>query len=255
MKQILRLIAGTAVLALAACHAPDNAQPKQSAASMELKVYAVSPAQTSQLALALNSSTGGKATVTSPAPGKLLVYAASETQTSIGKAIASLGQLSATPSPATQVELHFWVVDGESGAGADDAALKPLAPALDSVRQNMGPLHFSLDQAVSARTSTDGHDSSIVAAPAGGYASDFDFAVKGVDGDMLDLWLGYVDYGDRGLSKFKSEVNLRSGHYVVLAQGPGACARALPGESAPPCPTRPALRLLIVRADILPPQA
>ncbi|MEO8777999.1 MAG: hypothetical protein ABI389_04925 [Rhodanobacter sp.] len=196
---------------------------------------------------------GARASVTSPAPGKLLVYAAPEAQISVGKAIASLGQSSATPSPATQVELHFWVVNGESGTGADDAALKPLASALDSVRKNMGPLHFSLDQVVSARTSTDGHDASIVATSASGYERGFDFAVNGVDGEMMDLRFGYDDHGNRGLAKFRSEVNLRSGQYVVLAQGPGACAHALPGESAPPCPTTPDLRLLIVRANILSP--
>lgn len=255
MKQILQLIASTALLALTACHAPGDAQPQQSAASMELKIYAVPPAQTGELAGALGSALGGKAAVTSPAPGKLLVYAAPEAQVSIGNAIASLSQSSLTPSPVTQVELHFWVVDGESGTGADDSALKPLASALDSVRRNMGPLHFSLDQAVSARTSTGGHDGSIVAATDGSYSRGFDFVINSVDGEMVDLQLGYDDHGDRGLAKFRSEVNLRSGHYVVLAQGPGACARALPGKSDPPCPATPALRLLIVRADILPPQA
>jgi hypothetical protein len=255
MKQILQLIASTALLALAACHAPGDAQSKQSAAPMELKVYAVPPAQTGQLAGALGNALVGKAAVTAPAPGKLLVYAAPDAQASIGKAITSLSQSSATPSPTTQVDLHFWVVDGESGIGTDDAALKPLTSALDGVRQNMGLLHFTLDQAVSARTSAGGHDTTIIAATDGGYPRSFDFAINGVDGEMLDLRLGYDDHGERGLAKFKSEVNLRSGHYVVLAQGPGACARGLPGESAPPCPTRPALRLLIVRADILPPQA
>jgi len=255
MKQIFRLIAATALLALAACHAPDHAQPKQSAASMELKIYAVSPAQTFHLAGALGNALGGKVTVTSPAPGKLLVYAAPEMQASIGKAIAALGQSSATPSPATQVELHLWVVDGEAGDGTDDPALKPLASALDGVRQSMGPLHFSLDQAVSGRTSAGDHGATILAAIDGGYSRAFNFAVDGIDGEMLDLQLDYDDHGERGLAKFKSEVNLLTGHYVVLAQGPGACAPALPGKSAPPCPTRPTLRLLIVRADILPPQA
>ncbi|WEN15997.1 hypothetical protein PY254_04810 [Rhodanobacter sp. AS-Z3] len=255
MKQILGWIAGTALLALAACHAPDNASSKQAAGSMELKVYSVPPAQTGQLTGALRSALGGKASVTSPTPGKLLVYAAPDAQASIGKAIASLGPVSSTPSAATQVDLHLWVIDGESGAGADDAALKPLASALDGVRQNIAPLHFSLDQMITARTSAGDDGTSVVSAVDGGYSRGVDFMVRGIDGEMLDLELSYDDHGQRGLAKFKSEVHLRAGQYVVLAQGPGACAPALLGKSAPPCPTRPALRLLIVRADILPPQA
>lgn len=257
MKQILQLIASTAMLALTACHAPGDTQPKQSAAPLELKIYAVPPPQTSQMVGALGMALGGKATVTSPAPGKLLVYAAPEAQASIGQAIATLSQAPATPSSAAQINVHYWVVDGESGTGADDAALKPLASALDGVRKNMGPLHFSLDQAVSARTSTSSneHDTLILATVDGGYPHAFDFMVKNVEGQMLDLQLNYDDHGERGLAKFKSEVTLRSGQYVVLAQGPGACAPALPGKNAPPCSNRPALRLLIVRADILPPQA
>ncbi|MEO8859662.1 MAG: hypothetical protein ABI343_21960 [Burkholderiaceae bacterium] len=255
MKQILQLIAGTALLALTACHAPGNAQSKQAAASMELKVYTVPPAQTGQLTGALRSALGSKASVTSPTPGKLLVYAEPDAQASIGKAIAALGPSSATPSSAAQVDLHFWVVDGQSGAGADDVALKPLASALDGVRKNMGPLHFSLDQMITARTSAGADGASVVSAVDGGYSRGVDFLLNGINGEMLDLQLAYDDHGQRGLAKFKSEVNLRSGQYVVLAQGPGACAPALPGKSAPPCLTRPALRLLIVRADILPPQA
>lgn len=255
MKQLLRLIAGTVLLALTACHAPDSASSKQGTASMELKVYTVPPAQTGQLTGALRSALGSKASVTSPTPGKLLVYAAPDAQASIAKAISAIEPSSTTPSSVTQVELHFWVVDGESGAGADDAALKPLASALDGLRKSMGPLHFTLDQVVSARTSAGSDGTRIESTTDGGYPRGFDFTVRGIDGEALDLQLVYDDHGQRGLAKFKSEVHLRSGQYVVLAQGPGSCAPALPGKSAPPCPNRPALRLLVVRADILPPQA
>ncbi|WP_426690281.1 hypothetical protein [Rhodanobacter ginsengiterrae] len=254
MKQILRLIASTLLLAVAACHAPGDASSKQATGLMELKVHRVPSAQTGQLAGALRDVLGSKASVTSPAPGKLLVYAPPDAQASIGKAIASLGPSPATPTPVTQVNLQFWVVDGAYGAGDDDTALKPLASALDGVRRSMGPLHFSLDQVVSGRASTS-DDTSMVAATDGGYSRGFDFAVKSINGEMLDVWLAYDDHGQRGLAKFKAEVSLRSGQYVVLAQGPGACAPALPGKNAPPCHARPALRLLIVRADILPPQA
>ncbi|QRP64382.1 hypothetical protein I6J77_02655 [Rhodanobacter sp. FDAARGOS 1247] len=255
MKQLFRLFAGASLLALAACHAPDSTSSKQAAGSSELKVYTVPPAQTGQLAGALRSALGSKASVTSPAPGKLLVYAAPDAQASIGKAIAAIEPASATPASITQVGLHFWVVDGEPGTGSDDAALKPLASALDGLRKSMGPLRFTLDQVVSARTSAGGSGTSIESTIDDGYPRAFDFMVRAVDGEALDLQLAYDDHGNRGLAKFKSEVHLRSGQYVVLAQGPGSCAPALPGKSTPPCPTRPALRLLVVRADILPPQA
>ncbi len=256
MKRIHRLIASTALLlALTACHAPGDGQPKQASAPMELKIYAVPAQQTDRLASALGLAMGGKATVTAPVPGKLLVYASHDAQASIATAIASLAQSSASNSPAPQVDLHFWVVDGESGAGKDDPALKSLSAALDKVRQSMGPMHFQLDQVVAARSSLDGRDTSIVAATDDGYPRAFDFLIKGVQGDLLDLWLGYEDHGERGLAKFKSQITLRSGQYVVLAQGPGACAPALPGKVAPPCSVKPALRLLIVRADMPPPQA
>lgn len=256
MKRIRRLIASASLLlALTACHGPGDGQPKQAATPMELKIYAVPVQQTGKLAEALGNAMVGKATVTTPVPGKLLVYASHDAQASIATAIASLAQPAASNSSAPQVDLHFWIVDGESGAGNDDPALKSLSAALEKVRQSMGPMHFQLDQEVAARSASGGHLDSIVAATDGGYPRSFDFSINGMHEDTLDLWLVYEDHGERGLAKFKSQITLRSGQYVVLAQGPGACAPALPGKVAPPCPVKPALRLLIVRADILPPQA
>jgi hypothetical protein len=258
MNKAFRLVASTMLLVLGgtltACHTQDSSG-KPAAESMELKLYDVPAAQSEALLSALTMAMANKASVSQPAPGKVLVYAPREAQASIGKIITILTRTPMQQAVPVQVGVHFWIVNGESGAGADDAALKPLAPALDSVRREMGPLHFSLVQAVSARTSTDGNKASIVAAPAGGIARNFNFAVKDADGGILDLRLGYYDANDRGLTKFQSEISLHSGRYVVLAQGPGACPRALPGESDPPCPAAPALRLLIIRADILPPQA
>lgn len=255
MTQIRRLIASAALLlALTACHAPGDCQPKQASTPMELKIYPVPVQQTVKLAEALGHALGGKANVTLPAPGKLLVYASHDAQASIAAAIASLAQPSASNSPAPQVDLHFWIVDGKSGAGNDDPALKSLSASLDKVRQSMGPMHFQLDQVVAARSSSGGHLGSIVAAADGGYPRSFDFSINGMQGDTLDLWLVYEDHGERGLAKFKSQITLRSGQYVVLAQGQGACAPALPDKAALPCAVKPALRLLIVRADILPPQ-
>jgi hypothetical protein len=257
MNKTFRLAAGAMLLALSAtlvaCHGQDPSS-KSAAGPMELRLYDVPVAQSKNLAHALALAMAQRATVSQATPGKVLVYAPSETQASIGEAIAALAKAPMQQVAPRQVDVHFWVVSGEPGAGPDDAALKPLASALDSVRRNTGSLHFSLVQTVSARTSTDGHNVSITAAPAGGNARSFVFAASGVDGQTLGAEVDYHDSDNRGLSEFKSEVNLQSGQYVVLAQGPGACVAAALGESKPPCPVTPVLRLLIVRADILPSQ-
>jgi hypothetical protein len=248
MKHPIRSIAGLALLMmLASCHAPTGANP--TTAAMELKIHSVPADQTGKLAEALGNVMGGKAAVTSTAPGELLVYAPHDAQLSIGTAIATLAKSSAAPAPQ-QVNLHFWIVDAETGSGSDDDNLKPLSTTLDGMRQSMGPLHFHLDQAVAAMTSS-GHEGSIVTAIEGGYSRSFDFQVNGVSGNKINLGLGYEDNGHAGLAKFKGRLDLESGHYVILAQAPGSCAPALPGKSAPACPQEPALRLLIVRADRL----
>lgn len=221
---------------------------------MELKIYAVPPAQTMNLVGSLGNALGDKANITSPMPGKLLVYAAHDAQASIGEAIASLGQSIGSAAKPAQVDLQFWIVDGAPGPGTDDPALKPLAVALESVRQTMGPLHFTLDQSLAARGSS-GRDGTISSAPELFYPRRLDFTVTGVSGKVIDLFLDYEDHGATGIATFKTQINTQSGHYVVLAQGPGACPAAVPGKTAPPCPVKPALRLLIVRADIVPPPA
>ncbi|MDQ6647518.1 MAG: hypothetical protein M3Y93_09845 [Pseudomonadota bacterium] len=252
MNHLTRLIAGTVFLvALTACHAPTDTN--HTGVAMELKIHAVPAQQTGKIAEALGNAMGGKATVTSPAPGKLLVYAPHDAQVSIDTAITTLGKSPSAAAP-TQVNLHFWIVDAQAGPGPDDDALKPLSAPLDVIRKNTGPLHFQLDQVVAAMTSS-GHNGSIVTAPDNGYPHAFDFQVNDVTGTTINLSLGYNDHGQSGLAKFMTQLDLESGHYVVLAQAPGACAPALMGQAAPPCPQKPTLRLLIVRADRLPPHA
>lgn len=255
MKRTLQLIASSALLlALTACRAPDHGHTAQAAAPMELKIYAVPPEQTGKLGEALGNALGKMANVTMPAPGKLLVYAPRDAQVSIDAAIASLGQSASPEQASAQVNLRFWVVDAETGPGTDDPTLKPLSATLDSVRQSMGPLHFQLDQAVAAMASV-GHNSTIRTATDGGYPRAFDFNVNTVNGNTINLFLLYDDNGQSGLAQFKTQIDTQSGQYQVLAQAPGACAAALPGKTAPPCPVKPALRLLIVRADRLNPPA
>lgn len=254
MMRIFRLIAGTMLLlGLAACHRPADEHASTAVVPMELKIYNVPPSQTGHLVDALSKALGGQANVTSAAPGKLLVYAPHGAQTSINTAIGSLDQTSSSAPPA-QLDLHFWIVDGIAGAGIDDPSLKPLAAALEPVRSSTGPLHFRLNEALAARTSSGGRDGQIVSGD-GGYRRSLEFLVSGVNGDKLDLWLGYDAIGQDGLANFKGQMSLQSGHYVVLAQGPGACTPTAPGKAVPPCSEKPALRLLIVRADILSPQA
>lgn len=255
MKHTLRMIAGVAVLfALSACRAPADNPADQAEVPMVLKIYAAPSGQASQLAQSLGRVLGKKASITSPAPGKLLVYAPSNAQASIGDAISSLGKSTESDQTPAQVDLHFWVVDAQSGPGTDDAALAPMTSALDSVRKRIGPLHFQLDQAVSAMASV-GHNGSIKTAKDGGYMRSFDFQISGGHGNTIDLMLAYADQGQTGLAELETQLDVTSGHYVVLAQAPGACAQALIGKAAPACPQKPALRLLIVRADRLPPPA
>lgn len=255
MTHTFRIIAGVAALfALSACRAPADNPPGQAQAPMVLKIYAVPSEQTGRLAQSLGNALGNKASITSPTPGKLLVYAPRDAQVSIGEAISSLGKSTEPDQAPAQVDLHFWVVDAQTGPGRDDPALVPMTGALDSVRKSIGPLHFQLDQAVAAMT-TVGRNGSIKTAPDGGYQHDFDFRVTAGHANTIDLQLSYDDHGQSGLAKFETQLDVSSGHYVVLAQAPGACAPTLPGRTTLPCPQKPALRLLIVRADRLPPNA
>ncbi len=255
MKHAFRLIVATSLLVvLAACSASGNDHGDSGAAAMTLKIYAVPPAQTEQLRQSLGNALGKTANVTVPAPGKLLIYAPAGAQASISAAISNLGESGTAEAAPAQVDLHFWVVDAQTGTGVDDPALKPLASALDAVRKNMGPLHFKLDQAVAAITSV-GHDGSLKTAAEGGYPRGFGFEVNTAHDNTINLQLSYADDGFSGLAQFETRIDVQSGHYVVLAQAPGACPAALPGKAAPPCPEKAVLRLLIVRADRLNPPA
>lgn len=221
---------------------------------MELKIYAVPVEQTNALTQSLMDALGKAANITTPAPGKLLVYAPEDAQASIGEAISSLGKSAAAKPVAARVDLHFWIVDAQAGPGSDDVALKPLASSLEGVRKSMGPLHFQLNQAAAAMTSA-GPPGVIKTATDNGYSRDFRFKVIATHDNTIHLSLSYDDRGQTGLAELDTQIDISSGHYVVLAQAPGACAAAMPGVTAPPCPQKPALRLLIVRADILSPQA
>lgn len=246
-----------ALLGLTACHAP-AADPAGASAAMQLQIYPVPPAQTGRLAEALGNALGGKASVTVPAPGTLLVYAPRDTQTSIGAALNRLSQ--ATPAPSAdgqatvpQVALHFWVVDAQAGTGADDPALRSLSATFESLRKQFGALHFQLDQTATAAVAGNRHGRITIASPQG-FQRTFNFELGAAAPSGVELSLDYQDTGPGGLRQLSTEVGARYGDYVVLAQAPDPCA----GASATPasaCVGGAALRLLIVRVDRLQPHA
>lgn len=237
------------VCTLAACQAPSNGNAGSASAPMELKIYTVPAAQTGQLAGALGSALGKKANVTTPAPGKLLVYAPRDAQASIGAALGSLGKATPASAGATQVNLRFWIVDAQTGAGANDAALKPLSATLATLRQTLGPMHFQLEQAA-AGVGSSGHSGSIATATPAGYQRTFDFRIGPATAQGVELTLDYQDAGPAGLRRFNTQVGAHFGDYLVLAQAPGACPVVLTsGKPTTSCPDVPALQLLIVRVD------
>jgi hypothetical protein len=249
MKHTLRLIAGsTLLLMLLGCHAPASSN---SATSMELKIYSVPPDQTQNLAQSLGLALGIKANVTTPAPGKLLVYAPLATQTSIGAAIASLGKASPSEQVPAQVEIHFWSVAGITGAGTDDPALHNLEASLASLHQAIGPLHFKLEQRVSAVVASQ-HGGSIETSNNPMNPDVFQFQVGAVDKDTADISL---TYGITAISTFKTHILARLGQYIVLAQMAGACPLKTTGQTIDTCPVSSGTRLLIIRVDRLKPNA
>lgn len=257
MKHAFRLVAGTALLALgaalAACH-PLDASGRSAAESMELKLYDVPAGQSESLRNALGLAMAGKASVSQAAPGQLLVYAPHGAQASIGDAIAALGKTIAKQAAPVQVDVHFWVIDGEQGAGNDDPALKELAASLASLRQAMGPLHFHLDQ-VAALVGTTDQAGSLTTAPGMTYDRSFHFRVTSIAGDTAQLQLRYQDNGASGLRELDTRIDTNFGQYLVLAQAPGTCPAPVPGVPATGCSNKPAMRLLVVRVDRLPTKA
>lgn len=257
MKHLIRYaaIGALSMLALGGCQA---ASTGNDAASMELKIYDVPAEQTGKLAEALGNALGKTANVTMPSPGKLLVYAPEPAQHSIDKALEALAKSAPAEGAPIQLDVRFWVVDGEPGAGDDDPALKNLASSLASLRQNMGPLHFRLNQLASL-IGTSNELSSLTTAD-NSYERKFQFRITATKGDTARLHLNYVDNGGYGLGALDTDIDTTFGQYIVLAQAPGGCPRNFgipmsPGNTASPCPDKPLLRLLVLRVDRLPAKA
>ena len=261
-------IGATAVIALAGCqgrgHEVDEATNAKKVPNLTLQAYSVPADRSQSIENSIDSALGGidvklfggaRASITSAGPGKLLVYAPRDAQASIGNVIETLAKTIAPQTAPLQVGVHFWVIDGQPGAGADDPALKNLAGSLASLQQSLGPLHFHLDQAATL-VGVSNQTGSMTTAD-GSYRRVFDFLVGTVNGDTARLQLGYQDTGNRGLGKLHTEIDATFGQYLVLAMAPGACPTESSGGIPAPttCRDKPALRLLVVRVDRLPAKA
>lgn len=268
MKHLIRYaaIGAIAVLTLAGCGAHGSstnpAGADKTAVDLTLKLYTVPVDRTKSIQTAVGEalqglsaimSGGARATVITAGPGKLLVYAPHDAQASIGEVIESLGKATAKQEAPIQVGVHFWVIDGQSGAGDDDPALKNLSGSLASLRQTMGPMHFHLDQAA-ALVGTSSEDDSLVTAD-GPYKRSFYFHVGTINGDTARLQLSYEDVAGHGLGKLDTHIDATFGQYIVLAQAPGACPQPSTNTTMATCTDKPSIRLLVVQVDRLPAKA
>lgn len=250
MKFGLHWIAGcTLALGLLGCHAPSN----NGTASMELKIYPVPSGQSTRLSEDLRIALVDKAQVAAPTPDKLLVYAAHDTQASIGSVIAELTKSAPPPFAApAEVQVHFWVIDAHAGAGGDDPALGSLSEPLMALRKSMGPLHFNLIEAVSGTTSGGGPAR---VSTGSGHIYDFDVNTANTNQQSIMMNVSYNDMNSQktaGFIQVHTSIVPRSGQYIVLAQSPAATAVA---PSATDSASPPTMRLLIVRADRMNPQS
>jgi hypothetical protein len=208
---------------------------------------------------------GTRASITAAGPGKLLVYAPRDAQSSIGSVIDTLSSSPQTPAAPVQpvapvqVDVHFWIVDGTAGEGQDDPALQALAPTLAALRKTAGPLRFQMDQ-VAAAVATPSDDESTIVIAKGSLPQTFNFRLGHLTEQGANLWLDYEDHGPSGLEKLKTQVETPFGQYIVLARAPGTCpassAGLTNGQTIPSsCADKSAMRLLIVRVDRLAPKA
>jgi hypothetical protein len=245
MKILSKTVISAAVLmTLVGCrNSPAQNSP------MELRVYSVPAARTADLARALNDSLSTlKAHASVAMPGKVLVYAPHDTQTSIGTAIDDLAK-STPASPAGQppLSVSFWMIDAKPGAGEDDPALAPMRSLLDALRVAMGPHHFSLMESVSGVSSdaislirTTGHD--------------FQFrTIQNNEG--IRLVVNYSNYdsspkNQADIGSMQTEMTAQLGQYEVLAR----TMAETPNNAQPTEASSPTLRLLVARVDATDPK-
>jgi hypothetical protein len=142
-------------LSFSACQPQPTAPPAPTAPTatgperLEMRAYAVPQAVAGELANVMNrllyrgkeSPPAGKASV-GPG-GQLLVTAPVGVQAGIKDMLARMGD--APPEAPPTVEITYWVVEGQAGAGAERAAnLNAVAPALDAIAKEEGDRTFTL---------------------------------------------------------------------------------------------------------------
>jgi hypothetical protein len=250
-----------ALILLVGCDRPGGAG-ETPRTDMELRVYPVPVDATDKLRAAIADSlrVGDKSTigsVSSPAPGKLIVLAPGKLQESIAVVLEKLASAdkAQTSAPAPQYRLRFWVVDAVFGDGADDPAIADIATATNEVRKQLGPAHFSLHATVSA-TSRAQYDVNKrwADAPAGSgdaALNQLHYKLFSLT-DGLNLELGYTEHlpvasgKDRQYltSDTTTTVPIRLGQLLVLSQNPVGAPGA---DAKPPVPAK--TRLYIVRVD------
>ena len=242
----LMLVSGLA-LGLGGCHRHESSATPVSddgkaSEPMNLRIYDVPPAQTDALAqsLAMALSPGGRAAVTTPAPGKLLIYAPEAAQNSIAGALSSLADSKKDASAPSSLNLRFWIVDALQGDGADDATLNTLGDVLKAWRTSMGQAHFKLVEATAASVREGGQ---------GEIVTDYRFAYNTsapASGDIaiqLDIHNMQTTSHAQGLTQFQGQLTITPGQFVVLAQTPVAIGEAAAGSDVPMA------RLLVMRVD------
>ena len=225
---------------LDACRSP--AAANAGAQPMELKLYTVPPAQTGGILGALQRSLHDHGQASSPAPGKLLVYAPGSNQASIADAIEALSHVDAGDNTPARLQVNFWVVQAVSGAGTDSAQLKPLAAALHTLRESLGAVHFVLQGTAASVASPDGSNNGIETSD----GRSFGFSARMAERHRIALSLQYHDRNPDGIRQLDTQTSLSPGEYVVLASAPQTPATAQPATADP---NAGGLQLLVARVD------
>jgi len=206
-----------------------------------VRVYTVAPEKVEEIRNALanvlagakDDAGHGRASVLPD--GRLLVLAPLRMQASIAEALKQIDVAGADrgPGPSTAVRMHFWLVDADAGAGADDAALKPLAEVLMAVKESVGAQRFVLHDAVVSTANLEGEFSSASTAARSKIQYRLRPAREGVRAEL------HFE-GDAG-SAFNTSTTIPFDQTVVLAQ-----LNAAPADNAP---GKPHARLYVVRAE------
>lgn len=248
MKYVLKLgLVGGLALVLGGCHrhmdsAASVSGDAKASQPMALRIYDVPAAQTESLrqALAMALAPGSQAAVTSPVPGKLLIYAPESSQDSISGALSSLASNKKDSTSPASLNLRFWVVDAIHGDGADDGTLNVLGDVLKSWRTSMGPAHFKLVEAASGSV-REGGQGEIITDYQFGYATSV--STSGDIDIQLEVHNLLNSARPQGLSRFTGQLSVPPGEFVVLAQAPATNNETTAGSDAPMA------RLLIMRVD------